>query len=76
MMSGNFYITREVKMISNVVQRGGWYWIYDENGKKTGQVTAGDGLVTFTSTTVSVKHGNQIWIFDEKGHQTGSCPAR
>ena len=25
-------------MISNVVQRGGWYWIYDENGKRRGKL--------------------------------------
>ena len=49
-------------MISNVVQRGYWYWIYNGKGKKVGQVTAGDGLVGFTSETVSVKHENQVWI--------------
>ena len=43
-----------------------------KKGKKTGQVTAGDGLVNFTSETVSIKHGRRIWIFDANGHQTGS----
>lgn len=47
-------------MISNVVQRGYWYWIYNGKGKKVGQVTAGDGLVGFTSETVSVKHGTKF----------------
>lgn len=62
-------------MISNVIQRDSWYWIYDEKGEKTGQVTVADGLVSFTSGTVSVKHGRQIRIFDENGHQTGSISA-
>lgn len=63
-------------MISNVFPKGNWYWIYDEKGKKVGQVTVGDGLVGFTSETVSVKHGRQIWIFDENGHQTGAIPVK
>ena len=47
-----------------------------EKEKKVGQVTAGNGLVGFTSETVSVKHGNQVWIFDENGHQTGAISAK
>lgn len=47
-----------------------------EKEKKVGQVTAGDGLVGFTSETVSVKHGNQVWIFDENGRQTGAISAK
>lgn len=63
-------------MISNVVQRGYWYWIYNGKGKKVGQVTAGDGLAGFTSETVPVEHGNQVWIFDENGRQTGAISAK
>ena len=63
-------------MISNVVQHGSQYWIYDERGHKIGSVATGEGLVGFTSTSVSVKHGCQIWIFDESGHRTGSVSAK
>ncbi|SHM23799.1 hypothetical protein [Fibrobacter sp. UWB7] len=57
-------------MISNVTQHGNLYWIIDEDGNRSGSIDTAEGLVNFTSETVSVRHGKEIWIFDEKGNRT------
>ena len=62
--------------IGSAVQRGSWVYIYDEKGSQVGSVlSAGDGLVGFTSAAVSIKRGNWIYMYDEKGQQTGCVSA-
>lgn len=66
--------------IGNAVQKGSSVYIYDEKGRQIGVVSAGgkppDGLVGFTSSTVSVRKGSSIYIYNEKGRQTGVVAAR
>ena len=53
-------------MIGTVTQNGSLIDIYDENGSYKKSISA-DGLVGYTSTTVTVKNGNHNDIFDENG---------
>ena len=45
-------------MISTVKQEGSMLRIYDENGQCKTTISAQDGLVGYTSSTVSVKQGS------------------
>ncbi|MBR3850435.1 MAG: hypothetical protein IKJ76_00055 [Fibrobacter sp.] len=54
-------------MIGTVKKVGNDIAIYDENGSFKTYVPVHDGLVGFTSTTVSIKVGNDIAIYDENG---------
>ena len=60
--------------IANVRQDGPWLYLYDERGNGIGTIPAKDGLVNFTSTTVSVKEGPWIYTYDEKGNGLGCVP--
>ncbi len=66
--------------IGSAVQRGSSIYIYDENGRQTGVVSAGsgpkDGLRGYTGTTVSVQRGSSIYIYDDKGRQKSVVQAR
>lgn len=66
--------------IGNAVQRGSTVYIYDEKGRQTGTVSAGnrpeEGLKGYTSSTVNVRRGNTIYSYNEKGHQVSTTPAR
>ena len=42
--------------------------IYDENGQCKTTISAQDGLVGYTSSTVSVKQGSCTRIYDENGN--------
>ena len=54
-------------MIGSVREYGTTLEIYDEDGNKTGSIPLYDGLVGYTSTTISVKSGSFTLIFDEYG---------
>jgi hypothetical protein len=54
-------------MIGTVKQNGSRIEIYDENGSYKTSISAYDGLVGYTSTTVTVKNGSRNEIYDENG---------
>lgn len=58
-------------MIGAVKQDGSRIEIYDENGSYKACINAYDGLVGYTSTTVTVKNGNHNEIYDESGSYKG-----
>jgi hypothetical protein len=66
--------------IGNAIQRGSYVHIYDETGRQLSVVGAGsglnDGLVGYTSSTVSVRRGSYIYIYDEKGRRKSVVSAR
>lgn len=66
--------------IGTAVQRGSLVFIYNEKSQQIGSISAGmgpgDGLVGFTSTTVSVRRGSLVFLYNERGSQIGSVPAR
>ena len=55
-------------MIASVKQEGSMLRIYDENGTCKTTLSAQDGLVGYTSSTVSVKQGSCTRIYDEDGN--------
>lgn len=55
-------------MISVAKEDGDFIRIYDENGNYKSTISACDGLVGFTATTVSVRDGIFIRIYDENGN--------
>ena len=55
-------------MISTVKPYGSLIEIYDENGNYKASINARDGLVGYTSTTVTVKSGSLNEIYDENGN--------
>jgi hypothetical protein len=65
----------DAKQIANVVQRGGFAYVYDSKGSQFLTLAAGDGVVGFTQSTVSIKRGNFIYIYNAKGSQTGVMPS-
>lgn len=66
--------------IGNAVERNGYVYIYDEKGRKTGMVLAGngpdDGLKGYTSSRLNVRRGAYIYSYNERGSQVGITPAR
>ena len=63
------------KQIANVVQRGSFAYVYDPNGSQFLTLSAGDGIVGFTQSTVSIRRGNFIYVYNNKGSQTSVIPA-
>lgn len=63
------------KQIASVVQRGGFAYGDDANGTQLFSLSARDGVVGFTGSTVSIRRGSFIYIYNAKGSQTGSVPA-
>lgn len=63
------------KQIANVVERGGFAYVYDAKGSQFLTLAAGDGVVGFTQSTVSIRRGNFIYVYNNKGSQTGVIPA-
>lgn len=55
-------------MIGTVKQDGSMLRIYDENGDFKTSISICDGLVGYTSSTVSVKDGSMTRIYDENGN--------
>lgn len=65
----------EGKQIASVVQRGNFAYVYDAKGSQFLTLSAGDGIVGFTQSTVSIRRGNFIYIYNNKGSQTSVIPA-
>ena len=65
----------EGKQIANVVQRGNFAYVYDAKGSQFLTLSAGDGIVGFTQSTVSIRRGNFIYVYNNKGSQTSVIPA-
>lgn len=63
------------KQIANVVQRGNFAYVYDAKGSQFLTLSAGDGIVGFTPSTVSIRRGNFIYVYNNKGSQTSVIPA-
>lgn len=63
------------KQIANVVQRGNFAYVYDAKGSQFLTLSAGDGIVGFTRSTVSIRRGNFIYVYNNKGSQTSVIPA-
>jgi hypothetical protein len=67
--------------IGNAVHKGSFVYIYDEKGRQTGCVGAGDskkgdGLTGYTSSSVNVRKGSFIYSYNEKGSQIACVGAR
>lgn len=66
-------------MIASAVQRGSFIVLYDVRGMSMGTIPAGtrqgDGLVGYTSSTVSVRKGGFIVVYDDRGRQLSAVPA-
>lgn len=65
--------------IGNVVQRGQFIYVYNENNKSMGAIPAGngpnDGLKGYTSSQVNVQHGSFIYSYNEKCQKVGAISA-
>jgi hypothetical protein len=68
-------VADETKQIANVVQRGNFAYAYNAKGSQLFVIGAGDGIVSFTQSTVSIRRGNFIYIVNNKGSQTSVIPA-
>ena len=66
--------------IATAIERAGMVYLYDEDGRLLATVPAGsgpdDGLIGFTSHTVSVRRGLMVYVYDVGGRLTGTVPAR
>ena len=66
--------------IGSVIQKGKWIYVYDEKGHQLFDKLVGnkpcDGLVGYTSTTVSIRKGDWIFTYNEKGRQISSKLAK
>lgn len=62
--------------IASVIERGGFVYVYDLNGVSITTIPSGndknDGLVGYTSGTVSIRRGNFIYTYDESGRALSS----
>jgi hypothetical protein len=57
------------------VQRGSLIYVYDERGRQTTTLLAGDGLQgCHTSGTVSVRRGSSVMTDDRQGRRLSSTP--
>jgi hypothetical protein len=69
----------EGRKIATAVQRGGFVYAYDEKGSQMFSVSAGggekDGLVGYTSSTLSIRRGSFIYVYNDKGSQVSSVSA-
>jgi len=65
----------ETKQIANVVQRGSFAYVYNAKGSQFLTLSAGDGIVGFTQSTVSIRRGSFIYTYNAKGSQVSVIPA-
>jgi hypothetical protein len=70
----DFSLAGGQRQIANVVQRGNFAYAYDAKGLQLFTISAGDGIVGFTQSTVSIRRGNFIHTYNEKGTQTSVIP--
>ncbi len=58
-------------MIGSAIERGSSIFVYDEHGhilfSKAKGSGARDGLLGFSSSTVTARYGSTIFTYDEKG---------
>jgi len=59
-------------MIGTVKHSGSTVEIFDENGSYKATIQYVDGLVGYTSTTVTVKKGYSTELYDEDGNYISS----
>ena len=66
--------------ISNAVERDGFVYVYDENGRNTAAIGVGvgiradDGLKDYTTSSVNIKKDGWIYVYDENGNQINAVP--
>jgi len=64
--------------ISNVEKTSDYVFVINDKGVRTpihiGSNNPEDGLISFTSSVVNIRHGDYIFIYDESGSQI-SCAA-
>ena len=76
-LSGYIAVSGE---IATVVRKGAYVYAYDKDGHQITTLSAGsgpqDGLVGYTSTTISVRKGAYIYTYDEKGRQLSAISAK
>lgn len=69
----------EIMTIGAVVQRGSSVYVYSERGSILCVLMAdgrpGQGLMGYTSTTVSIRRGSTLYIYSEKGSLISAVPA-
>ena len=57
--------------IGSAIERGSFIFAYDEHGRTLFSKARGsgpkDGLLGFTSSTVTTRNGSVIYTYDEKG---------
>jgi hypothetical protein len=60
--------------ICNAVERDSMVFVYDETGAELYVRSAGfgphDGLKSYTSETVNIRHGSFTYSYDERGRQS------
>lgn len=65
--------------IASAVQRGGFVYVYNENGSNIATLPSSDkpneGLKGYTSTTVSVQRGGFVYVYNENGSNITTIPA-
>jgi hypothetical protein len=61
--------------VATAVERGAYINVYDERGSLICSVPAHNGLVGYTSSTVSVRQGAYVLVFNDRGQQISSAPA-
>jgi hypothetical protein len=66
---------QSLKCIATVTQRGSFLCVYNARGTQLSVIAAGDGLVGYTQSSVSVRRGDFIYIFDANGKQTSVIPS-
>jgi hypothetical protein len=66
--------------ISLAVQRGNTVFVYGEQGQMLSTIMGGtepqDGVLGYTSSTVTVRRGNTLFIYNEKGNLLSTTYAR
>lgn len=66
-------------MIASAVQRGSTVYLYNEKGSVLTTVPSStkpsEGLLGFTSSTVSVRRGSTVYTYNEKGSVQFTAPA-
>lgn len=62
--------------IGSAVEKFGMIVLYDEKGKQIRSIPKGDGLMSCTSSTVTVKFGSTLRIYNEQGNVVRSMSSR
>jgi len=66
-------------MIANVIERGDYAYVYNENNKQIGTIMTssktGEGLKGYTNNRINIKRGNIIYTYNENLHQISTCYA-